>query len=136
MGERARRARLRPDDADDEARIGAGSGVGAQPPGSAESGRAHPTYDGSVEGGATRARANRESRIADRRRPFARRVARVMRATRRRVPAFGMRDRGGATAASGRGMSLARETMWPARDGCCITCTFRETEDDVRLSAR
>ena len=63
---RARRARLRPGDADDDARIGVGSGVGAEPPGSAVSGRAHLNHDGSVEGGATRARGDRESRIADR----------------------------------------------------------------------
>ena len=65
-----RRARLRPDDADDDARIGDGSGVGAEPGGSAESGRAHLTHDGSVEGGATRARADRESGIADARSPY------------------------------------------------------------------
>ena len=66
---RARRARLRPDDADDESRIGIGSRVGAEPPGPAESGRAHLTHDGSVEGGATRARVDRESRVASPVRP-------------------------------------------------------------------
>ena len=53
MGERTSRARLRPGDADDDARIGVGSGDGVEPPGSAESGRAHLTHDGSVEGDAT-----------------------------------------------------------------------------------
>ena len=31
---------------------------------------------------------------------------------------------------------MARKTMWPARDGRWLSYTFRETEDDVRLSAR
>ena len=112
-----RRAHLRPDDASDDARIGVGSGVVAEPGGSAESGKAHLTHDGSVEGGATRARADRESGIASPVRPMSRASeASDAAATRRRSPAFGMRDRGGATAASGRGTSLARATMCPARD--------------------
>ena len=113
-------------------------------PGVGRVGEGAPHPRRSVEGDTTRSRADRESRIADRgsriadrasRHAFARHLARVMRATRRRrAPAFGTRDR--PAPASGRGTSLARKTMWPARDGRWLSYTFRETEDDVRLSAR
>ena len=65
------------------------------------------------------ARADRGSRIADRgsRRPFARGLARVQRATRRRrAPAFRIRDLDGEPAASDRGTSVVSETTSRARE--------------------
>lgn len=135
VGERMGRARMRPGDANDDARIGVGSGVVAEPPGR-RGGRTPPTTEASREARHERARiANRGSPTPVR--PMSRASeASDAAATRRRSPAFRMRDRGGATAASGRGTSLARATMCPARDGRWLSYTFRATEDVERSSAR